>query len=278
MELDHYLYFKSLGAVGWISSFAGGAKRTFEAGKALLDYGQKHSNVRSMVMGHCNIAWGYFIMGDYPSAIKSAKQAVQVSSDIFYYNFSKAWLGTAQLMNGQVEEAEKTLQEVYKYSKEHGAGVFALAAYANLGLISIMKGQFSQGEKMIEESIRESTKMKPFRAMFHCAMGGVYLQLLQRPEPVSASTIARNIGFLIRNIPSARKKAEYHFNRAIEVAKEIGAKAILGRAYLYLGLLHKAKGKSDQALEYISRAVKILEECEAEVHLKQAKETLASLG
>jgi len=78
-------------------------------------------------------------------------------------------------------------------------------------------------------------------------------------------------------VPSAGKKAEDHFNKAIEVAKEIGAKGTLGQAYLDLGLLHKAKGKTDQAREYITKAIQVLDQCETEVFLKQAKEALASL-
>ena len=87
----------------------------------------------------------------------------------------------------------------------------------------------------------------------------------------------RNIGFLIKNVPSAAKKAEFHFNKAIEVAMEIGAKAILGQVFLDLGLLHKAKKKTDKARKCISKAIEILEACEAIVYLKQAKEALASL-
>jgi len=37
----------------------------------------------------------------------------------------------------------------------------------------------------------------------------------------------RNIGFLIKYVPSAAKKAEFNFNKAIAVASKIGAKAIL---------------------------------------------------
>jgi hypothetical protein len=41
-----------------------------------------------------------------------------------------------------------------------------------------------------------------------------------------------------------------------------------------LGLLHKAKGRRAKARECISEAVKLFEECGAEVYLKQAKEAL----
>ena len=90
--------------------------------------------------------------------------------------------------------------------------------------------------------------------------------------------LARNIGFMVKNIPAAGKKAEEHFKRAIEVAKEIGANSWMAMAYLDLGLLHKAKKRNDQARKCISEAIELFEQCEAEVYLQQAKEALASLG
>jgi hypothetical protein len=45
-----------------------------------------------------------------------------------------------------------------------------------------------------------------------------------------------------------------------------------------LGLLHKAKKKSDQARECISKALKRFEKYEVEVCLKQAEEALEKLG
>ena len=87
--------------------------------------------------------------------------------------------------------------------------------------------------------------------------------------------MAKNIGFLIKSVPFASKKAEEHFNRAIEVAKEIGAKGTTGMAYLDLGLLYMKKGKTGQARKCLSDAIRIFGETEAEGFLKQAKETLA---
>ena len=87
----------------------------------------------------------------------------------------------------------------------------------------------------------------------------------------------KNIGFLIKNVPGASKKAEDHFRQTIEVAKEIGANGLLGPAYLDLSLLHKAKKRKDSARECVSEAIKIFEECGAEIYLKQAREELASL-
>jgi tetratricopeptide (TPR) repeat protein len=78
-------------------------------------------------------------------------------------------------------------------------------------------------------------------------------------------------------LPFALKKAEEHFTIAIKTAGEIGAKSYLGQAYLELGQLHKAKGKTEKARECITHAIEAFEKCEADVFLKQAREALASL-
>ena len=90
--------------------------------------------------------------------------------------------------------------------------------------------------------------------------------------------IAKNIGFLIKNVTFAHKKAESHFNKAIEIFTKMGAKNFLAQAYLDLGLLHKAKKRTYKAKQCISEAIKIFEQCEAEIFLKQAKEIFASLA
>mgnify|MGYP000470573014 FL=1 len=87
----------------------------------------------------------------------------------------------------------------------------------------------------------------------------------------------KNIGFLIKNLPGASKKAEDHFNKAIKVAKEIGANGLLGPAYLDLGLFFKAKKRTKQAKECITRAIEIFVQSEANIYLKHANEALESL-
>ena len=70
IESDHYLYFKSLGGVAFASYLKGEGKRPALIGRHLLDYGRKHSNIRSMVMGHFCLGFGHIATGDYPSAIQ----------------------------------------------------------------------------------------------------------------------------------------------------------------------------------------------------------------
>jgi len=132
---------------------------------------------------------------------------------------------------------------------------------------------------MIDEAhqsfIREGRKY--YIALTEFILGKIYSQIVEGSASISPLSIVRNIGFLVKNVPFADKKADAHFNKAIEIAKEIGARSISGPAYLDWGLLHKAKKRKDQARKCISKAIELFEQCEADVYLKQANEALESL-
>ena len=277
---DHYLFFKSLGGIGWASFCKGDKKRILETGITILDYGQRHSNIRSMVMGHFVTGIGFFLGGDFPPAIEAVNKAVQTAADPFYSQFARFTLGVGYTQSGQFQEAEEALREVASYCRDFGCEQFGSPAHALLGLVSIAKGQMGQGLKMIEKTLRacHENQRRCWYAVIEHALGQVYLQIVDKSATVSLTTMAKNVGFILKNVPSAGKKAEEHFNRAIEVAKEIGAKGVQGEAYMGLGRLYKAKGRSDKARDSFIAAVAILEECQSEVFLKQAKEALSSLG
>jgi tetratricopeptide (TPR) repeat protein len=133
---------------------------------------------------------------------------------------------------------------------------------------------------MLEDELSASleNERRCFYAMLEHILGNVYLQIVQGEGKLSMPIMLKNIIFLIKNVPLASRKAEEHFNRAIEVAKEIGAKGTEGQAYLDLGSLHKTKKKTKQAHEYISEAIKLFEEIGSDGYFKKAKETLSSLG
>jgi tetratricopeptide (TPR) repeat protein len=97
------------------------------------------------------------------------------------------------------------------------------------------------------------------------------------PKSRSFSFIARNIGFLVKNVPFADRKAEAHFKRAIEVARAIGAKSLLGQVKFDLGLLHHAKKRPEQARQCIHEAILLFEECRAEAFAERAKNALSDL-
>jgi sugar phosphate isomerase/epimerase len=114
-------------------------------------------------------------------------------------------------------------------------------------------------------------------AKFEQALGQFYWEIVAKTAPVNLSLMVRNVGFLLKNVPSAAKRSEEHFTRAIEIAEEIGAAATLGQASLGLGQLHKTRGKTAQAREWITKSTQAFEECGAEGLLQKAQQELKDL-
>jgi class 3 adenylate cyclase/tetratricopeptide (TPR) repeat protein len=280
LDSDHYLFFKSLAGIAHTYWSRGESKKISEIGKTLLDYGRRHSNIRSLTVGHIYIGTGYLTAGDFTSAIDCYKRAIEVAADPFYSHWGRIFLGATYVYKGQFREAEGPLQELISYCESSGCENIRPYAQSFLAIVMIDKGHISQGLKMLDEErqLSPKTERRVLHAMLELAMGRVYLQVVQGEGPKSLSFLAKNIGFLMKDVPFASQKAEAHFNKAIEAAKKIGANFTLGQAYLDLCLLHRAKGRKDQARECLSKAIQIFVECEADVFLKQAKEILASLG
>jgi tetratricopeptide (TPR) repeat protein len=276
---DQYLYFKSCMGLCYISYFMGDTEKVFEGAKALLDYGKRHRNNRSMVFGHWAASFGYFLTGDMELAQKSSEKSVEVALDPFYSQFPKISLGMYHFFGGRVQEAKDVLQSAMVFFEKYGIGQLTEITSLFLSLIFIAKGDFAKGLKKLEGV--QKTLINNQRATWHAQseyiLGKVYSEIATGPKP-DLTTIAKNIGFLFKNVPQAGKKAEEHFAKAIELSKEIGATGFLGRPYLDLGLLYKARKKNDQAREMISKAIKVFKDREAKFYLNQANEVLESLN
>ena len=148
-----------------------------------------------------------------------------------------------------------------------------------LGAARIAKGNMSQGFKMIQEAHQSFIKeeRKYYIALTEYILGKIYSQIVEGSTSISPLTIARNIGFLIKNVPFAEKKADLHFRNAIKIAKEIGAKGVESLALLEWGLLHKVKERKKEAKECISKAIDLFEQCEAKNYFTQATNALKTL-
>jgi len=275
LELPRY----ALGGLGVAYYFRGERKKTEGIGKLMLEYGQRVSDLRCATMGHTCTGFGQYVAGELPSAIESFKKAIQVSEDTTTTNAARLLLGMSYVAEGHFREAENTLEEVMNASEDVGIEFLGSAAQAFIGMVLIAKGNLNRGIKIVEETLQIflNNESRYRYAVQNHVLGKIYLQIILKAGPKSLSFIARNIGFLVRSIPFADRKAEAHLEQAIEVAKEIGAKGIYGQACLDLGRLHKAKGRRKIAKSFISEAIQIFEQCEAEVYLKQAKEVLGFL-
>jgi tetratricopeptide (TPR) repeat protein len=109
-------------------------------------------------------------------------------------------------------------------------------------------------------------------------MGRFYARIAQATVWKKLAILFKEPGFAAKKALFADRKAVTHLRKAIELADEMGAGDTSGRANLVLGMLHKAKGRHDQARECLSTALHIFEDCEAGTDFKNAKEALESLS
>jgi tetratricopeptide (TPR) repeat protein len=279
IESDQYLFFKSLAGLGIAYISKGEVDRLKKVANKLIKYGQQYSNIRSQTLGYIYLGAVYYLVGNFQQQNKYLQKALEVSSDPYYDYIAKASLSPGYILNGQFLEAEKLLSEVAAFSNQNHTDWIGTPAKVFQGIVMIAKGSMGKGLKTIEEALAtlNNNERKYYIARTEQILGKIYLQIIEGAGPLRPLILARNIGFLVKNVPFADKKAESHLNKAIEIATEIGAKGILASAYLDLGLLHKAKKRYKQAKVYILKAMNIFEEWEAELYLKQAKEALSDL-
>ena len=108
-------------------------------------------------------------------------------------------------------------------------------------------------------------------------LASVFSQIAARSAPINLAKIVKNIGFLVKNVPFASKKAEKFYKKVIAAAEEMGVVPLVGGACLDLGLLYKSMKRKDLAIKYMSKASEVFKQSGSEVYLKQANDGLESL-
>lgn len=277
---DRYLFLKSLGGIGFTYYFRGEGKNALETGKALVEFGEKNSDIRSMVMGHYVIGLGHYLLGDVTSGLESEARAVQISADPYYRQFPTLFLGIGHLFNGDTEKALEYVNEVEDFSKEFGVEALATAAKGIMGAVILAKGELKKGLNMAENARKKFLeKERMWSVAFAEGMlGQFYLQVATRSSGLNLPLKLKNIPLLMAKFPLAANKSKQHFLECIRISEEMGAMALAAESYLGLGILHNFKGRKDQAREAISKAIQLYEKCGTKVYVDRAEEALSSLG
>jgi class 3 adenylate cyclase/tetratricopeptide (TPR) repeat protein/ABC-type dipeptide/oligopeptide/nickel transport system ATPase component len=280
-KTDPDLFRISSTALGMAYFARGEARKAKDLGKAFIEYGQRSFYVGCIADGHLVLVWGHIAAGDFSAAIQCALEAIRdVALEPAASLAIKVMLGYAYVANEQYQEADDVLQEIRKFNETYGYEKIGTAAQGFYSVLTIVKGNLQKGVEMMEEVrealLRHDSKYRIIHSYY--LLGRVYAQIAVGGGKKDLSFIGKNIGFLVRNAPFAAQRAEENFQKAIEVARDIGARGMLGQCYLDLGQFYRAKKKTDQARECIADAVETFKECEADVFLKQAREALAALG
>jgi class 3 adenylate cyclase/tetratricopeptide (TPR) repeat protein len=271
----HMIYYSGKGYIGW---FSGDKNKLYEAGNGIVNYGREVMSLRCQMVGYLLLGVRHSMDLDMDPAIEYAKKVI-TQGDPYHAVFAKLVLGMFLVHKREFEMAADSLNQVIAYSEKHGTDYMKSFANLFLGVALAACGDLAEGLRRIESSKREFIEFQRniFYGLSEFILGSFYLQLYQRSGSKSLSTLFKNLGFLIKNMPFAGKKAESHLFKAIELARETGAKGFLGQPCLQMGLLYKLRGKMEKAKEYLMEAREVFEECELKVYTKRTQELLDSL-
>jgi tetratricopeptide (TPR) repeat protein len=270
------LFFQSLGGISFNYFYKGDSRKTLEIGQTLLKHGERTESSRSLVVGHISIGHSHFVAGDIEAAISSYRQATEVARDPFYIQWPRLFVAMCLAQTAQALESEAALREVVQYGKTWGCESMSSPAYLFLGVLMIRRGHMSHGLRMIRQKLQDCRANERIFGIvwIEYLLGKIFLQLAERREKLPLMTAIRNMGFLVRYLPTAARRASQHFQNAIAAAQSIGARGILGQAYLDLGHLHRLVGRKEAARHCLIQAADQFEGCGAASYLEQARTTL----
>ena len=280
LKQDHYIYYKSLTGIGMNYFCMGYAAECIKAGEKVIQYGNQHSQTRSMSIGYLIKCMGYIQFGNYNKAVASGKQAVTIPSDPFYKISFNNMLALSYILNKDIIRADKCLQKALPFFKKNNNIWDGNTANALNGIVLIEKGRMSEGLKIFRQIEQTYTSQKRIGvlAIARLILGKVYFEIIRKTKPISILTMLKNIGFIIQNVPTAYKKALYWYSKSIEMAEEIGAIGVKAQALLDLGIIYRIKKQNNKAKNHLEQAIEIFEEVGAYAFLKQAKQELNKLN
>jgi len=279
-DLEPMSYMIALGGLAAIYLFLGDSQKNLELGRILLESGESHSDLRSTVVGYICTSYAHYSTGDFSTATEWSGQAIEISNDPLFTVWPQMVLASFLVQSEKFQEAEEILQKIIPSCRQLGMIYILTHAQALYGVVLIATGQFSRGLKMIKAELVGLTHSgRLFTGyLVEVCLAEIYFQIATRARPLGLWSAFKNLGFIMKEVPFARRKAIAYLNSVIRIGKEVGARSFAhGRALLDLGLLYQLNGKKQQAQECLAETQHILTQCNSETYAQRVQQALAEM-
>ena len=225
--------------------FKGDSQKNLELGRILLEFGASQSDLRSTVVGYICMSYAHYATGDFSQALEWGQKAVELSNDPIFSVWPKLSLAIFFIQTEQFQEAGEILREIIPFCQHLGMDYIVTMAQALHGAVLITEGQFSRGLKLITEGSRVFNNNGRLLSLYFLEfiLAELYFQMATRSRRLGFWPVVKNLGFMLKEAPFARRKAETYLAKVIQVGQEIGASGYMqSHAALNLELL-RANGK-----------------------------------
>lgn len=279
-DTGHYPYYRSFDSLGVAHWMTGDCSPIMACSRALFEYGNTHPSSRVSTWAHFIRGVGQMTSGSFKDAKETMAKALVASTDPLYTMFLKLFLAIATISDGDYVSTRELLGEVMTQGQRYGCEVIGTPAALFLSISRCVDGNMKKNVCKVKQMIRhwEKNGGRLRMATAELALGEFYLNLRRAEKAPPLLVILRNLPFLATAVPLAARRAEGHYRRAIVIAQEIGAKGIMGQAYLGMARLFHHQGKRVQAMASIERALALFEQGDAAGFIRSAGQLKAGIG
>ncbi len=278
----------------WSHLYRGDFERVLAVKEDLLRTMEKRFNLRWYVRGLCAASRGYMCLGRWDEAVEEGQKALSVAeefSDNSTICFAAFNLSIAYTSKGHLAPAIEYGELMFQKASTPADKAWAQRA---LGWALCRAGETNRGIELLTAAlpIFQARRWMPGVIPTTCTLGEGYwlageldkarqtledgLEIAERcGARYYAGFAHRVLGEIALNTNPAQ--AAPHFEKSMAVLQEINAENELALAYAGYGRLHKQKGQTAQAREYLTKALEIFERLGTLIEPDKVREELTGL-
>ena len=247
-----------------------------------------------LVLCHMLKAILYASTGDYDDSEQCSRQAGDLAEtsgrpyDIIAADYGR---GLVQMSHGDLEDAEKALDEAALLSRENEVRLFLPLVLCALGNLYLQRGQASKAKEILVEAKSEAEGLghstsvvlaSAYLASAIAQLGDVRRGLeMARAcqagakqngyQTIEALAHFAEAGILSLQGASAAAEAIAQLERTVEIATALGTKPLLAQAKGALARLLAAAGRKSEAQDELGQAIELFAMSKMTVQLERAK-------
>ena len=224
----------------------------------------------------------------YAEAVENAEESWRLSPDPLDRLVALSAKGVALALMGRSEEGVALLRQVHREIVEGDLFTVLNGIDIAYGASMVLAGEMATGVRWIEAAMRRFAaggneaqvafgQMVLGEIYLQMVLGEIYLQMVLGEEKVPVTVVLKNLGFILRSLPLAARKARHHLEEAIRRSQALDLPGFLARSLLDLGLLCRAKKRRQEARTHLEEALRIAAPLESSVLSEKIRLGLASL-
>ena len=251
-----------------------------------------------LVLCHLMKAVVYGSIGDYEDSERCAQLASELAAkndrpyDIVAADYAR---GFVQLMHGDLEEAERALEEAALLSRESEVRLFLPLVLCALGNLYLQRGQAARARDILLQASDEAQTLghatgtllaSAYLAPAYAQLGDISRGLevaracqagakQKGYQAVEALAFFTEAGILSLQGPSTSAEAMVRLERSIDISAKLGTRPLLGLAKGVLARLLIASGRKSEAKLELAQAIELFDKSKMTVQLERAKVALS---